>query len=399
MKPSEKHTVIGLISAGIILRIALLILMPLYPEGKLLPGYNDEPLHLHYVKHIDAGNGWPIYKPTGIDSIDHIRGEFLQSPLYYTLAAPAYRIGTWIHSGWELYGTRLMSVLFGIIGAIFAYYAILAFTKRRTVALSVLAAMSLAPNAVVFSAIVTNDALLICLSAVMFHSLILCRTRNGGTFRQMITGVLFASLVWTKLSGILLFPLIWFAADPKNTYFDQWIVRGRVVLTAIILLTPLIIWRLFHYGYIFFGGGDLTQSQYLPEEAVGVTSGALYHPFMAIKLWLRTAAQPFLYYWGSIPEKTISFGWIVFWCGLMIYGLWLSIYERSRGMIFLLAIILLTSGFAYRGLNMFQVEFRLYAPVFVALAYYTALGAEQLKIPVWIQGLLWSIPILLIPLF
>ena len=384
-----------LLAAGIFIRLAVLLFMPQYPAKGVLPGYNDEPLHLNYIKYMAAGGGIPVYANTGIDSIDHPRGEFGQTPLYYAFTMPAYRLMESVSTGKGIFAVRLLSALFGIIAALFAFKLTLIWTGRERPALAVMAAMMLAPNAVVFTSIVTNDALLICISTMALYSIILCRMGNKGTVRQMLTGMYLAAAVWSKLSGLFLFPLIWFAADPDDSVREQWISRGKVAAVAIALLMPMLTWNMLNYGHFYAGATYSSQAQYLPEQAVGVVGGAVYHPLMALKIWLRTAAQPYLELWGSVPEKLISSVWLVFWSGLLMTGLIRLLRNPDKGMLFLIAIASLMTGFFILNITQFQVEFRLLGPVFAALAILTAFGAERFRIPLSVQSILWATPVVL----
>jgi len=385
-----------LIFLGLILRLLFVFTIPMYPHAGFLPGYNDEPLHLYYVQHLAAGSGIPVYEPTGIDSIDHIRGEFVQPPLYYKAAVPAYKFGEFLHIGWGLYAVRLMSAIFGIVAGIFAYRLAYLWTNRRRVAQFTLAAMMFAPNAVLFTALVSNDALLICLSVMTLYSISLCREKDSTGNRLVITGAFLAAAVWVKLSAIVLLPLIVFCVSPGTRVKQRLSGYAKVFITFTLIMMPMIIWSIANYGQPYPGGGVAMQAQYQPEAAVGVSGGAIYHPFMAVKMFLRTASMPFLELWGSKLEKFITVIWLVTWSLFLALGTLKSLRQKPYSSVLVTAIVLMTTAFILRSIFLFQVEFRLYAPVFGALAVLTALGYELVNLPLWLHALMWCAPFLVI---
>ena len=379
------------------LRLFFVFTIPLHPDVGFLPGYNDEPLHLHYVQHLADGKGWPVYEPTGDIAIDHLRGEFVQPPLYYKSVVPAYKLGEFVKLGWGMYAVRLMSVLYGILAGVFAYRTAYIWTNRRRIARFTLAAMMLAPNAVIFTSLVSNDALLICLSAMTIYSLTLCRQPRSKGVRMVLTGAFLAAALWVKLSAIVLVPLIVFCA-PQNTKLRNWLANSsRVFATFSLIIMPMIIWSVANYGYAYPGGGVPMQTQYLPEVAVGVSGGAIHHPLMATKIFLRTASMPIADLWGSPLEKIISSLWLLAWSIFLLIGMTVSVFKKNLSYMFLAAVIIMTTAFIFRSLFLFQVEFRLYAPIFLILSILTALGYERLNLPLWLYAILWSAPFAIVP--
>jgi len=250
---------------------------------------------------------------------------------------------------------------------------------------------------VVFSSLVSNDSLLMLTAASFFYSLILCRTHNGDSMRQILTGLFLGLAVWTKLSAVLLALLVWFAADPMNPSNERMTARLRVAAAAAVVLLPLVIWSLAQYGHPWPGGGVGPQPEYSPEVALGVVGGALHHPWKALSLMLRTAVQPLPELWGDLIEKVVSALWILGWGTLTVIGAALSLTDkRTRGLL-LAAVVLFMLGFAARGSWTFQVEFRLFAPVFFPLAYFAGLGAERALMPPWQQAVGWALPLALMP--
>ena len=378
---------------GALLRLGFVFMAPMYPVAGVVPGYNDEPLHLFYVQHLASGGGWPIWGVSA-DSSQHLAGEFTQPPLYYALAASPYKLGEALQTGWGLYLVRLLSVICGLLAALFTHrMATLLFREEsgKIIAAGVLAAMLLAPNAVVFSSLVTNDALLMALSALALYSIVRCRESGVSVARQFLTGLFIAAAVWTKLSGLLLIPLVWFAAPSESSPNQKWALRVRIGLVALMGIMPLLAWNLAHYGHLM-----PRTPGYEPESVLGIAGGALYHPLMALKIYLRTAAQPLDAVWGSLPEKLTSLVWVIIWGGLTAFGALLLIKQRTAPLLLALAGIVIL-GFVYRNISLFQVEFRTHAPAFPALAVMAGVGAARAGLNLPTQAILWLTPLIIMP--
>ena len=383
---------------ALLLRIGVMALMPLYPARDVLPGYNDEPLHLHYVEHIAAGNSWPIWTESG-DSLNYLTDAFIHPPTYYSISAPMYRLFEVVQDGWGLYGVRIMSMIFGLIAGLMIYHtALLAFNDSR-IATGAMAAGLLAPNAVIFTSITTNDALLYCFSAMALHSLIYLRLGKGGITRELLTAGFIAAAVWTKMSGLTLIPLAWFAAQPWAEAPKRWRSRVRVLLLVIMLIMPLMARNIAHYGQIVPGQRTPLAEEYWPEQAVGGSGGGVTHPVDSVKLLLRYAAVPLMDVWGSLPEKGVSLLWTLFWLVIFSTGACLQIRRKPLDYLYVAAILLVVLGLIYHNLKLYQVEFRLLTPAFPAMAIITSIGADRLKIPPLIQGFIWCVPLILIPFF
>jgi len=370
--------------------------MPEYPDRTILPGYNDEPLHLHYVKHMASGGDWPIWSP---DSLNHLTDAYIHPPVYYSFTAPAFKLGEWIKTGWGLYAARLVSVIFGIVAGLFIYRIALLWFDDRSIAAGALAAGLLAPNAIMFTSIVTNDSLLYCFSALAIHSLVQCRLGKSGVWRDVLTGGYIAAAVWVKMSGLTLIPLAWFAASPAARAGDRWLRRVRVFLIAIMLIMPLLLRNVAFYGSFVPGQRTPLSEEYWPEKAVGAYGGAVSHPISAVKTCLRLAAVPLMDVWGSIFEKGFSMLWVLVGGGVFLAGVHLLIGRPPRDYIFVMAVALVVMGFIWHNIRLYQVEFRLMMPAFPAMAMLAAKGAAELKIPVWVQVIFWCLPILLMPFF
>lgn len=131
----------------------------------------DEPAHYNYIAHIGEGKGLPYLQMGDYDgdyigrltrehfpphlSIEPLRYEFHQPPLYYLLATPIY-----VLSGGSLLALRLFSVLLGggVVGLIFLTVRKL-FPSQPVLAAGAAAFAALLPMNVAIMAAVNNDSL------------------------------------------------------------------------------------------------------------------------------------------------------------------------------------------------------------------------------------------------
>ncbi len=393
---SFRRAFLTILILAVLLRLFILLFLPLYPERGILPGYNDEPLHLQYVRHMASEGNWPIWESSP-DSLNYLTDAYVHPPLYYSITSRVYKLSEHITEGGGLYGARLLSIIFGLIAGLFIYHTALLYFRDSNIALSAFAAALLMPNTILFTGIVTNDALLYCMAALAIHSLVLCRSGGKNILREIITGGFIAAAVWTKMSGLTLIPLAWFAANPESRNRNRWLTRVRVFIIAIMLIMPLLLRNISGYGQFVPGQRTPLSEEYWPQQAVGVSGGGIHHPVKATMTWLRLAVVPLMDVWGSLQEKILSVLWIIVWGAVFLFGSYLLLREKPPDYFLLSIVLLVMVGFIWHNIRLYQVEFRLLMPAFPVLAMITAKGAASLRIPIMIQMVIWCLPILLLP--
>ncbi len=392
----ERTRFLIILSIAFAVRLIYLFIIPLYPSVELTTGYNDEPLHLHYVKHMAEEDSWPVWYNLP-DSLNYLTDAYIHPPLYYKLASYSYRIAEWMKNGWGLYGARLTSLIFGLIGCMFVYRTARLSFDQSIIALSAFTVTALAPPVVIFSSIVTNDAMLFCVSSMAVHSLMRCRTEEHNPLRQIMTGLFIGTATWVKMSGLTLIPLAFLAAKPDTPVKEAWYSRLRVLIISVLFVLPLFNWNLAHYGQFVPGQQKPLATAYWPGEASALDEGGIYHPISAIKYSLRSAVIPFNKLWGSNTEKTVTVIWILSGLILFIAGVTASRKKTPHAWLFIANLALVTCGILWHNIKLYQVEFRLFTPAFVSLAILMSTGANRLRLPLTIQGIIWLIPILILP--
>jgi 4-amino-4-deoxy-L-arabinose transferase-like glycosyltransferase len=139
----------------------------------------DEPAHYNYVRHLAERHRFPVLKPGDFPaayleeikaarfppemSIEPIRYEFHQPPLYYLLAVPFYRL----FEG-SLVPLRLLSVLLGGLLLLVVYWAVEALVPHRPLlALGSTAFVAFLPMHLAVISAVNNDVLSELLLAIV----------------------------------------------------------------------------------------------------------------------------------------------------------------------------------------------------------------------------------------
>ena len=159
------HVLLGLILTGY---VGIASLYAVFTPAWQTP---DEPAHYNYIRDLAEKGQIPILQPGDYSqgyleeikarrfptdmSIDPIRYESHQPPLYYVLAALVYRL-----SGGRLIALRLLSVALGV-GLLWTIYRLLciALPGRQGLALGGTAFAAFLPQHVAMSAAVNNDIL------------------------------------------------------------------------------------------------------------------------------------------------------------------------------------------------------------------------------------------------
>lgn len=254
----------------------------------------DEPAHFNYIAHIAGGQGLPVLQMGDYDqyyrdrivgarfdpslSIEPLRYEFYQPPLYYFTAAPIYRLGAELSQQNLLRVLRLYSVLLGVVALVLLYRcAALIFPNRALIPLGAVAFAGLIPMHVAITAAVNNDGLaeLLLLAA----TLLLLRWmkdayENAGVAplkldwkRLGLLGILLGLGLLTKIYAYLLLPVfllavLWTAwtISRRNNPVEKIRTRDRirysvrsascVLLPALLLGLPMWLRNMYLYGWM-----------------------------------------------------------------------------------------------------------------------------------------------------
>jgi hypothetical protein len=145
----------------------------------------DEPAHYNYIRYIAEHGTLPELKPGDYPagyleeikaarfarpySIDPIRYESHQPPLYYLLATPVFLLGRAVGMETPLLPLRLFSVALSLFSLLVAYRLVRVLTPNRPmIALGTVAFMAFLPMRLAVTGAVNNDVL-VALTAAGVH--------------------------------------------------------------------------------------------------------------------------------------------------------------------------------------------------------------------------------------
>ncbi|MCC7353124.1 MAG: DUF2142 domain-containing protein, partial [Anaerolineae bacterium] len=286
----------------------------------------DEPAHYNYVRFIAETRRLPVLQTGDYDqayldtikarrfppdlSIDPIRYESYQPPLYYLLATPVY----WLARG-ALLPLRLFSVALGAL-LLLLIYAVARFTfpGRDNLALGATAFVAFLPQHVAMMAGVNNDAL----AEVIIAGALLLLVRYVGTTnaqheaaerrRLVILGICIGLGLLTKGSAYVLLPLAagavgwrWWRIPRATRPTLGALVKSMaaVLIPALALGLPLWVRNMALYGL-----GDFLGKRWHDTVVVNQPRTVEWLAQMGLTAFLRAFAETtFRSFWGQ-------FGWM-----------------------------------------------------------------------------------------
>jgi hypothetical protein len=175
----------------------------------------DEPAHYNYIQYVVAQGRLPVLQAGDFPyeyleaikaakfppnmSVETIRYESHQPPLYYVLAAAVYRLTAALGFDRQFLSLRLLSVLLGAIALYLTHRLVRSiFPEDKLLALAAPALVAVIPMQLTVTSSINNDPLAEVLAvAVLYHSV---ETLHRGLYgrRAAVAGVLFGLALLTK---------------------------------------------------------------------------------------------------------------------------------------------------------------------------------------------------------
>lgn len=370
----------------------------------------DEPAHYNYVKYIWDTRSLPTLQPGDYPadyleelkrrkwpaelSIDSVRYESHQPPLFYVISAPVYGLTRWLNLGLRptVIVLRLVSVVLGGLLLLVVYQiGRRALPEHPQVSLAAVAFVAFLPMHLAITAGINNDTLAELLLALL---LLVCLDRLDGRIPQRrftwLAGALVALALLTKttiyLSAVAL---------PAAAELGAWWRRGRFGLApAISLLVSLYLGALIVSGSWFmrnttiYGAGDYFGWQRHDSIVVGQLTTREWVAQVGVGRGLRQAVSTlFQSFWGFFGWLGAPFQNEVYWVlyavtALALIGLVLRIWSQPgwpRPAFWLLGVVI---GCALAGLIGYNLKFvqhqaRYLFPALTPLALFFTLGLRE----------------------
>ncbi len=242
--------------------------------ARLTPAWQapDEPAHFNYARYVAEHGTLPVLQPGDYSqsyleeikgrkfppemSIDAIRYESWQPPLYYLLAAGVYRLAAAGALAQQLLALRLLSVVLGALLLLVSYRAVTTLAPTRPwLALGATALVATVPMHVAVSAAVSNDVLAeLWVALVTWQLLALVRGPDRGLRPWLLLGITLGAAGLTKISTGITVPLV--VAALGYLAWREPAGRGRALLgrlaavgvPAVLMMLPWLVHNVSVYG-------------------------------------------------------------------------------------------------------------------------------------------------------
>lgn len=342
----------------------------------------DEPAHFNYVADVARTGELPVLQPgdydaallqrlkTGQlgpgDSVGAIRYESWQPPLYYLVAAQAYRLAPGGDLAGQVRTLRLFDVGLGAVTVLVGYLCAHAVARQQApwLAASVPLAMAGVPMFTAVSAAVTDDALANLLAALATLATLRLVASRATPWLALLVGVLLGLAILTKLllavfAPIALAALLW--RGLRSGAGTAVLVRDAALMTAAacLVVAPWLVRQGVTYGPTDLlatqrhelVAGDQARFPGWGVDYVAQWLTTTFHSFWAQFGWMAIPAPDRLYVlWGTVTLLGLAglLVWLVRRCprvagpaiaaaaalaaanaaGLVLYNL---TYEQAQG--------------------------------------------------------------------
>ncbi|UCC62232.1 MAG: DUF2142 domain-containing protein [Anaerolineae bacterium] len=309
----------------------------------------DEPAHYNYVRYLAEGGRFPILQDGDYPheyleeiksqkfpdhlSIDPIRYEFYQPPLYYLLATPIFKL----FDG-ALVALRLLSVGLGAGLVYVAYRLALAICPAQpTLALGTAAFVAFVPMHTAMMAAVNNDTLSELLLALTLWGTVRYLKGRGDNRALAVVGVLLGLGLLTKIHALNAV-----AVSLTSVVFRRWrdwrkMMRelARLLVPALMLTVPWLVRNVVVYGW-----PDVMGLARHDEVVLGQLTTA---GFVAQHGWARLLSDglrtTYRSFWGKFGWMAVPVDGRIYWAlglfsAVSVVGLtWrlVTVVRRSKG--------------------------------------------------------------------
>jgi 4-amino-4-deoxy-L-arabinose transferase-like glycosyltransferase len=402
-------------------RLILALILGLYLALGILFAANtppwqapDEPAHYNYVRYLVEQGSFPVlhmgdYPHAYLEeiksrhfppdlSIDPIRYEFHQPPLYYALAAPIYGL-----TGGDPFSLRLFSVALGA-GIVLLAYAIArrAFPARPARALGTAAFVAFLPQHLATVAQIGNDVLAELLYAAALLVLVGWLTQpeasNEHASKRSLSsnvglGLLLGLILITKTTAYVAVPLaagvlIWRWWREKAGVRRILVEALAVALPAALIALPWYARDIAVYGWPDFLG--LTRHDQIVVGQLRAADFVAQQGWRAY--WLRAVRDTFRSFWGQFGWMGVVLDTRVYFVllllsGVALGGLILRAVHRGRRrlppVLILLGIAVLLTCLVYVWYNtqFLQHQGRYLFTALIPIAIFFCLGWEGVLRP------------------
>ncbi len=402
--PAERIVLGTIILAYLILGVLYAVLTPPWQVP-------DEPAHYNYVRSLVEERRLPVLRMGDYDhayleeikhaefapeyTIDSIRYEFHQPPLYYMLLTPVYAL-----SGGALVVLRLCTVLIGAGVLVVAYLVGKAvYPDRAWPALGLTAFIAFIPQHVAMTAGVENDALAeLLLGIILLRFVRWLQADSAPPVRtHVITGAIIGLGLLTKTTAYIAVPLAVVAALLKSWHRSA---SGRLrldlrpaLVALLALLLPALVLSLLWFvrNAAVYGDMDLLGLGRHDQVVTGQLRTGEWIEMFGWKQWPGTFSRTtFRSFWAQFGWMAVPIDWRIYLAlrvlsviaaiGFVFRALdaWIDKRPPSSAHVLLLISGLLTLGtYLWYNLSFYQAQGRYLFPALIPLGLAWVLGLRE----------------------
>ncbi len=371
----------------------------------------DEPAHYNYVVYLADNCRFPVLQMGDYPheylaeikaakfppemSIDPIRYEYHQPPLYYVVAAAIYRISTPLGSDIQFLALRLLSMLLGAVFLVVAYSIVReVFPASLFTALAATAFVATLPMHIAMSAAINNDTLGELILALVIW-LGLREIRVGLSRHQTVAlGLLVALALLTKTTiyaPVMLSVLVVFVVGGRKQGWHSFLRRLGTVYGLGVLLSCWWFVRnaLTYEGLDLFGWqrhesivvGQPTTAQWVAENGLANTVQHFFvtsfRSFWAQFGWMGVFIDSRLYLLLAFVSAAMALGFVLWLWRVARSRALLTTFQRWALLVLLLVFLTVAAEHVYYNLEFVQPQGRYLFPALVPIGLAFALGISE----------------------
>jgi len=371
----------------------------------------DEPAHFNYVRDIASGKGFPVLQMGDYDSeymqritaahfpadmsIDSIRYESHQPPLYYTVAALVLMGVKDLPIGQQVFSLRLFSLLMGVVILAAAYRAAgQVFPDQSSLALGVTALIAFIPQHLHITGSIDNDVLgeLLLTGIVLLLLVQMRRSRSSSIWGASVPlGLLLGLALLSKDTAYIAVPLapLGLALGEGLKERFSWLRLAYTTAAAYSVALAVSGWwfvrNLLTYGDLDLFGLLRHDQVVVGQPRVGVFDWAAAGRFLTVgfqSFWAQFG-------WMGVPSDSRTYAFVGMLSILMVLGLAvflvrevrrpaLTRYQGSALVLLAVSFLMVLAGVTTYNLEFIQPQGRYLFPASLSIGIFGLLGLRQL---------------------
>ena len=378
----------------------------------------DEPAHYNYVKYVATTGQLPVlergdwnsalldrlktakFPPS--ESIDSIRYESWQPPLFYLLATPIFHATAKLPLEQRVVALRLLSVAISGVTVILIFVAARKLlTDDLPLQLATAGFAAFLPMRSAIAGSIDNDALAELVSTLILLQLIWIIGSGFGTRRAVFLGATLGAALLTKATIYEFVPLAVVVAALSPVAKgeggnNRWRLLGITVGVAVLISGWWFVRNAMVYGGVDIFGAIRHEQVVVGQPRQGPLNGAaisylgttLFKSFWGQFGWMGVLVDERIYFVLEIVSGLAAFGLLLFlWRVVFSKGL-LSPSQRASFALMAAAILAVVAVLAYYNLTFIQAQGRYLFPAILPIALFMILGLRELMASVHAKLLL-----------